>query len=140
MMNPLNAYKETTIRTAGQGQLIVMLYQECSRQLSLAEHGLTSGKPKYDEIHNYIVKAQDIITELNASLDLQQGGEIAQNLMNLYLYFNQQLMEANLEKNSDKVRGVRVFMEDLGAAWKEISGSSASVSEPMASSGINIAG
>lgn len=139
MINPLNAYKETTIRTAGQGKLIVMLYNECVRQLSLAESELNKDKKQFDFIHNSIVKAQDIITELNASLDMERGGDIAQNLMNLYLYFNQRLMEANMEKKVEKIVEVRTHMKDLADAWSSIS-SRAGSEEPMASSGINIAG
>jgi len=140
MMNPLNSYKETTIRTAGQGKLIVMLYDECVRQLRSAEKELSEGQPKLDKINNSIIKAQDIITELAASLDLQKGGEIARNLMNLYIYFNQKLMEANLEKKTEKLVEVRQFMTELGEAWGSISSKVDSAKEPMTSSGINIAG
>ena len=35
-MNPLNAYRETKIKTASQGRLIVMLYDEAIKQLDIA--------------------------------------------------------------------------------------------------------
>lgn len=140
MMNPLNSYKETTIRTAGQGKLIVMLYDECVRQLSSAEKEMDQTQPQLDRINNAIIKAQDIITELAASLDMEKGGEIARNLMNLYIYFNQRLMEANLEKKKDKLIEVRSFMADLGDAWGSISNKVNSAKEPITSTGINIAG
>jgi len=140
MMNPLNSYRETTIRTAGQGKLIVMLYDECVRQLQVAENELSQENKKIDKVNNAIIKAQDIITELAASLDMDRGGDIANNLMNLYIYFNQSLMEANLEKKPEKLIEVRKFMKELGDAWASISSKVGNVEEPMTSSGINIAG
>jgi flagellar protein FliS len=137
-MNPLNAYKETTIKTAGQGKLIVMLYDECLKQLDIAQLALSNGAHHYEKAHHAIVKAQDIITELNASLDLNRGGDIAQNLMNLYIYFNQRLMEANLEKEVYKLIEVRDHMKGLGEAWLAITAKMGSVNAKPA--GINIAG
>ncbi|MFQ3619890.1 MAG: flagellar export chaperone FliS, partial [Spirochaetales bacterium] len=67
--NPLKAYKETNIRTASQGKLIVMLYEEAIRQIDIAIQELAQKSRKLDLVHNAIVKAQDIITELTVSLD-----------------------------------------------------------------------
>ena len=47
-------------------------------------------------------KTQAIITELEVSLDMEKGGEIAKNLMALYVYFNEELMNAGINKNKEK--------------------------------------
>jgi len=135
--NPLNAYHQTKVKTASQGRLIVMLYEEAVKQLDLATEELRKPDKKLDKIHNHIVKTQDIITELMASLDFEKGGDIAQNLYNLYMFFNQQLLQANMNKKSDSLLEIRRMMSELRDAWVSIEGQAASGSSPM---GVNIAG
>ena len=120
MNSPVNAYKETSIKTASQGRLIVMLYEEAVRQLAEAADVLESGHNQYDLVNKNITKAQAIISELMSSLDMQAGGNIATTLMNLYIYFNQTLLEANVEKDSTKLRQVSHFMDDLRESWAAI--------------------
>ena len=137
--DPLQAYRQTRIKTASQGQLIVMLYDEGLKQLKIAEAELGREQPKLDVAHNAIVKAQDIITELMASLDFEKGGDIAQNLFHLYMFFNQRLVDANLEKDPKAIMEVHDLMADLREAWAAIENSSGGVERPI-SAGVNLAG
>jgi flagellar protein FliS len=132
----LKAYKETNIRTASQGKLIVMLYEEAIRQLDLAIQELENKTRKLDIVHNAIVKAQDIVTELMVSLDFEKGGEIAKNLLGLYLFFNRQLLEANVRKDPAMLKDVRKLLQELKDAWAQIA--HVQVEEPKP--GLNIAG
>ena len=136
--NPLKAYKETNIRTASQGKLIIMLYDEAIRQLTLAIQELGKQSRKLDIVHNAVVKAQDVITELTASLDFEKGGEIAKNLLGLYLFFNRQLMEANVRKDAKPMEDVRKLLGELREAWIQIA--HVQVEEPTPRSGVNLAG
>ena len=78
-----NAYRQTGVKTASQGQLVVMLYEEACRQLEKAANYLKPNntiEPRFIEsLGQSLQKAQDIITELQVSLDMEKGGEIAQN-------------------------------------------------------------
>ena len=76
-----------------------------------------------------------------ASLDMEAGGEISQNLLALYTWFNQQLIEGNMEKKPDKLAFVKDLMEQLRQAWVEVVNNTA-VPAPVQSApaGINIAG
>ena len=137
--DPLRAYRHTRVKTASQGQLIVMLYDEGLRQLTAAAGELDSGQPKLDLVHNAIVKSQDIITELMVSLDFEKGGDIAQNLFHLYMYFNQKLVDANLSKDVTGIREVMDLMTELREAWASIEGT-AVAPERSAGAGVNLAG
>lgn len=137
--DPLRAYRHTRVKTASQGQLIVMLYDEGLKQLKVAENELGSGQPKLDLVHNAIVKAQDIITELMVSLDFEKGGDIAQNLFHLYMYFNQRLVDANLSKDVSNLREVYNLMADLREAWSEIE-ATIPRQDHNVTSGVNLAG
>ncbi len=138
-VNRLNAYRQTSVKTASQGRLIVMLYDEALKQMDIAVEEFAKEKSGLDKIHNSIVKTQDIITELMASLDFEKGGEISKNLFNLYMFFNRQLVQANVTKSSKPIMEVRQFMMDLRGAWAAIEGTAVN-QNPGANSGVNIAG
>jgi flagellar protein FliS len=139
--NPVDAYRQTRIKTASQGQIIVMLYDEALKQIDVAWKGLESETRQLDRIHNAICKAQDIFTELMTSLDFDNGGDVAQNLFNLYMYFNNQLMEANVKKDLSYLKQVRPLIASLREAWQEVAkktGDASGGQQPR--QGLNISG
>lgn len=140
----LSAYRETRVRTASQGTLVVMLYDEAIKQLgaaiSLFEGDTIRNPSCIESMSNHILKSQEIITELMASLDMAAGGEIAKNLLSLYTYFNQQLVEGNIEKKPGKLVFVRNMMDQLRSAWVEIVNTTAAGGAQPIPTGINIAG
>ena len=141
----LNAYKETSVKTASQGALIVMLYEEAVKHIDAAinvvKQNLKEDPSRIEKANNHILKAQEIITELSASLNIDEGGEIAKNLMSLYTFFLSQLMEANFEKKPDKLIPVRDMMKELLSAWSTVATSpSATESHGQIPQGVNIAG
>ncbi len=144
--NALSAYRETRIRTASQGQLVIMLYDEAVKQLDrglelLALNSQGKRDPsRIEQINKAIVKAQEIITELMVSLDFEQGGEIANNLFSLYTWFNRELLEANLAQNGDRIRVVRNMVDELRGAWHEVVAKTSAESVARPAPGVNIAG
>lgn len=140
----LTAYKETRVKTASQGSLIIMLYDEGIKNITLAIEGMPDGKidaEHIESIHQNILKAQDIITELMAALNMDEGGQIAENLLSLYSFFNQQLFQANMQKNPEPLITVRSMMEELREAWHRVVNSSAAQADIKPTvSGVNIAG
>ncbi|MDR0402083.1 MAG: flagellar export chaperone FliS [Treponema sp.] len=142
--NALSAYRETRIRTASQGQLIIMLYDEAVRQLDSALElmGLNASEKKepgrIEHIGKAIGKTQDIVTELMVSLDFEQGGEIAKSLFALYTWFNKELLEAHISQNLSCVAIVRNQINELREAWSEAALKAAEAGRPR--EGVNIAG
>jgi len=141
----LSAYRETRVRTASQGTLIVMLYEEAIKQIGMAisylDGDFRKEPSRVEKVNNHVIKSQEIITELMASLDMEAGGEIAKNLLSLYTYFNQQLLEANVEKSPEKMIFVKNMMDQLRLAWVEVVSNTAVPPEVQgAPAGINIAG
>lgn len=137
--NALKAYRQTRIKTASQGKLIVMLYDEGLKQLHSARDELNGEHPNLESVHNAIIKAQNIITELMASLDFEKGGDIAGNLFNLYMFFNQTLSSANLSKQTSGIVQVCDLMTELRDAWKSIEGT-IGIQDKEDVGGINLAG
>ncbi len=142
----LSTYKETRIKTASQGQLIIMLYGEAVRQLDLALDLLETSNPgkkepgRIEKISKAVVKTQEIIAELMVSLDFEQGGSIAKNLFSLYTWFNRELMEANINQDKQRISSVRYLIEELRGAWQEIAATNAAETANREVVGLNIAG
>ncbi len=137
------AYKETSVKTASPGSLILMLYTEGIKEINLAISKMQVPKiPAKDieAINNHIIKAQEIITELMAALDMDIGGEIAANLLSIYSYFNQQLLTANLKKDYKPLLDVSSMMQELYDVWKQIIESQPVPQNSEVSVGVNIAG
>ena len=144
--NAISTYRETRVKTASQGQLIIMLYEEAVKYLDrgLELLSLNTGEKKYpgniEKISKSILKAQEIITELTVSLDFEQGGEIAKNLFSLYTWFNKELLEANIHQDMRRVTAVRNQLNELRSAWAEIAAKNSSEAPGKAVTGVNIAG
>jgi len=144
--NALSTYKETRIKTASQGQLIIMLYGEAVRQLDLALDLLETGNSgkkdpsRIEKISKAVVKTQEIVAELMVSLDFEQGGDIARNLFALYTWFNRELMEANINQDKQRISSVRYLIEELRGAWQRIVVTNAVEATNREVVGLNIAG
>ena len=118
MYSSKDAYLENMVRTASPAKLIEMLYQRAVGLLKEAEK-LIEDK-EYMKANENLKKAQDIVTELNLSLDMEKGGQIAQNLRALYNYMFRRLIDANVKKDIEAAREVRGMLEELLDAWREV--------------------
>lgn len=114
-----DAYKSNEISTVSQAKLIVMLYEGAIRFLDNALEHIKNPK-RYDVVNNNLIKAGEIISELMVSLNLDEGGKIANDLLALYVYFKKRLIEANLQKDEKIVKEIRKHLYELKTAWEEV--------------------
>jgi len=111
-------YQQTAVNTVDQKKLIVMLYDGAIKFLSMAVEKIESGESY--EAHTNLVRGKSIIAELLASLNLEMGGEIAQNLQRLYAYMFNELIEANLNKDATRVNHVIQLLKELRVGWQSM--------------------
>lgn len=117
-MNPyLNQYKKAQVETATPEQILIMLYDGAIRFLNQAKVHIQN--KDIEQSHINIIKAQRIITEFMSSLDMELGGEMAQNLFNLYEYLHYRLVQANIKKDLDALEEVLGHLRSLKATWEE---------------------
>ena len=122
--NALNTYKnvgiESGIATADPHKLILMLYQ--GAMLAIASGKNQMLRKQIAAKGASISKAIKIIDEgLKACLDVKAGGEIGQNLFDLYDYMNQRLLIANLKNDAAILDEVSGLLRELKDAWESIS-------------------
>lgn len=113
-----NQYKEMQIKTASPGKLLLMLYQGAIKFMKLAKKNIKEGK--IEESHKNIIKAQNIILELQSTLNKEQGGDLAVRLETLYDFMYRELVQANLNKNTRHLDNVIPLVEELFSSYKEI--------------------
>lgn len=113
--NPYAQYQQAQIDTASPERLLLMLYEGAIRFLNAGKKAIL--ERKFDQAHTNIVKAQDIIVEFMATLNMKDGGQFAKNLFDLYEYLNQRLSEANMTKSAPIVDEVLGFVRELHEAW-----------------------
>ncbi len=119
-MNGVEAYQNAAVTTQSKGRLLVLLYDGAIKFMRLAIKELE--KNNYEAKGRYINRAQDIINELDAVLDVDAGGEIATNLRKLYCFMNNRLSEANIKRDPQIIHEVITLMDELNQSWKAIAG------------------
>jgi flagellar protein FliS len=120
--NPWQSYRQVATQTASPGQLVLMLFDGAIRFLDRALGGFELEDPAEfnSTVNNNVIRAQDIIRELDHSLNLAAGGEFAQTMRRLYRYFDEQLGQSNLRKEPDGIRLVIRLLTTLRDAWFEM--------------------
>ena len=117
------AYQAQAVLTASPGQLVLMLYDGVLRFLGNARSALESPEEtprRIEIIHTNLIKAQNILAEMQASLNHEAGGDHAANLDRLYDYYMRRLLEANLRKDAGPVVEVETLVGQLRDGWAEM--------------------
>lgn len=114
-------YQATRISTATKEQLLLITYDIGIKACRTAENALSlkNGKaPDYDLANREIIRAQEVIRELMVTLNKDKAGEMGTKLMQLYEYMYQQLVDANMKKETENIKTVRGMLEELKATWE----------------------
>lgn len=118
----MNQYKQVgtkvAVDVADPHHLIQMLLDGALEKINSA---------KYNMVQNNIArkgedvsKAISIIDGLITSLDMEKGGEIAENLLSLYDYMQRKLVEANLSNTMEQLDEVAALLNEIKEGWAAI--------------------
>lgn len=123
MHNPAQSYArvgiDAVVETADPHDLILMLFDGAMAAVSMARIHMEAGE--IPQKGAAISKAIDLITNgLQASLDQEAGGELADRLAALYDYMAQRLLFANLKNNVATLNEVMELLTGLRDAWAQI--------------------
>lgn len=104
--------------TASPAQLVVMLYDGAGKFLRQAvamyEHG------EKQRAATAIGRAQAIVEELFATLDIERGGDIASRLQGIYVFCLSEMADARIEAKPDRLPEIMRLLAELGESWKAI--------------------
>ncbi|MDD3777189.1 MAG: flagellar export chaperone FliS [Actinomycetota bacterium] len=113
--NPYNKYQQIKVNSASKEDLIIIAYDGALSFISKCLQKLES--QDLEAVHFSSLKAQAIINELMVSLNLEQGGEIAQNLFRIYDFVIYQLVLGNTKKEKGPFLEAREILLNLRPAW-----------------------
>jgi len=120
---------QTGVESASPHRLIQMLMEGALGKIAAAKGNMERGniQAKGDQIGSAI----SILDGLKSSLDKEKGGEIAQNLEDLYIYMERRLIEAHSHNDTAILDEVSDLLRQIKEAWDAI-GDHAAASEPAA--------
>lgn len=115
----LSAYTQTNIESivheAAPHKLVDMLFKGAKDALAQAMGAIE--RKDFEAKGKKISKATEIILNLRSYLDTEKGGEVADNLNELYTYMAKVLIEANRSNDIEKVREVSTLIDTVAIGW-----------------------
>jgi len=99
-------------------QLTKMLFSGALRALAIAETAMK--QKQFQKKGEQLARAINIIEGLDDSLDLEKGGELADNLGGLYQYMVQELYKSSFRNDPVIVREVSSLLREISSAWDQI--------------------
>ncbi len=126
-------YLAQQVMSASPAKLVAMLYERAIMLLHDAVGAIEAGNIQRRWVANS--KATEIIGELWQALDLEAGGEIAENLNRLYGFMMMRLTMVDTENNAQAARDVIRLLEPLRRSWHELADGEGANGESKGSSG-----
>ncbi len=113
------------VADASPVRLVQIMYEHVLSHLATAQgcmERIKSNMPLNEVVVKgaAIGKAVRLIGQLNASLRMEQGGKIAENLRNLYLYMLDRLTQANVTNDAQIVSEVAGLVRKIKGGWDQI--------------------
>lgn len=110
-------YASDAAQTVSPARLVTMLYDRLVVDLATAEDAMHHNDVA--TVGDRLGRAQEILLELHASLDLEIWPE-GESLSRLYLWLVGELMQARLQAAPQRVADCRHLLEPLRDAWQEV--------------------
>ena len=116
------SYKAQSVQTASPGKLVLMLFDGYLRFTTAATRSFDNEDftKKNEGINNNLIRAQNIVTELQSSLDMSVPGDLPGTLYRLYDYVMHNLQQANLKKEIGPIDEEDKVIAELREAWSEM--------------------
>ena len=116
------SYQAIAVTTASPGNLVLMLFDGALRFLSMATFGFECEdiSKRNEVIHNNLIKTQNILRELQCSLDMKLGGEFSTRMFALYDYMIEELRKANMAKDKAPIEIVTRLLGEIRDAWAQM--------------------
>lgn len=114
--NGYAAYAKNKVMTASPAELTLMLYEGAIKFCNIAITAIE--KSNFEQANTNIQKVENIISEFQATLNTKYP--IAKDFNNVYVYIQQRLLEANLQKSTEILEEVLKHLRTLRDTWKEV--------------------
>ena len=113
--NPYDTYKQQSVMTMTSGQMLIMVYNELIKQLSLAQQAFT--QKDISGVNRYLQKSQKLIRALKGTLNFDYS--ISESLDNLYDFFLSVVINANVKKDPSELQTLIEMITELRDTFTE---------------------
>ena len=113
--NAYSQYKENSVYTASPEELTLMLYNGLVKFILQAQKAID--EKNMPKAHESIVRAQDIISEFQVTLNMKF--EISKSLASMYEYMQDRLFDANIKKDVGILEEVLGYAKELRDTWSQ---------------------
>ncbi|WPM32374.1 flagellar protein FliS [Hydrogenobacter sp. T-2] len=120
----MNAYLENMVLTANPVRQVILLYEKAISCLDEAVELMEKGSVETEEIrrkYEAMGRATEILTVLDTTLNMDQGGEIAKTLREVYQALINDLIRITVEGDEPQtLRKVVRILTELKESWEEV--------------------
>lgn len=120
----INAYLENMVLTANPVMQVILLYEKAIACLEEAREIMEKASQDYESIkakYEALGRATEILTVLKATLNMEQGGEIAKNLSEIYQALLNDLVRITVEGDEpETIKKMVKLLKDLKESWEEV--------------------
>ncbi len=129
-LDPKREYRDAAVRNATPVRLILMLYEAAIEDLRRISSAIQDNdvQRRTDEAHHFL----QVLNQLQGSLDMERGGEVAANLDRYYGLVRSQLLQAELKNSSQIVQDILSQFLSLHQAWLEVERATSATAHPTA--------
>jgi flagellar secretion chaperone FliS len=118
MARGAEAYYQTHVQSRSPLELVVMLYDGALRFCDQAATALDAGDMTTKAVA--MSRAFAILAELQNTLNVKDGGDVARQLDALYSHMHDRLIDANIQRSSAPIRDVMRLLTPLRDAWAQV--------------------
>ena len=116
MANAASLYQGAAINTATPAELTLMLYNGAIKFFNQAAVGMEENN--IEKANNNLIKAQNIIWELQGTLDFKY--EVAKDFDLIYKRISRNLLVANVKKDIDKLNEALEDIRGIRDVWAQV--------------------
>lgn len=116
--NAAQAYRARQAQGATPVQQVALLYDRAIASLREAIEAIDNGEIERRWRAN--TRAVEIIAALWSGLDMENGGEIAENLRRLYVFVMNRLRDVDLRNDAQAARDAIDILDPLRQSWHEL--------------------
>ena len=115
----INTYRQAEVQSRTPLELVVMLYDGALRFTRDAKEAIVQGDIRRRS--EAVSRAMAIVSQLQSTLDMDAGGDVALSLDQLYGFAHDRLLDASLRQDVRPLDEVLAVLTNLRDAWSDIS-------------------
>jgi flagellar protein FliS len=109
---------DTQTTYASPHQLMLMLFDGAIESMSFTIGAIQNNNFELRSKQNS--RSITIINGMRECLDMETGGELADNLYSLYQYMTKELFKASFKNDADTIKNIQTMLKDIRGSWEKI--------------------